>query len=119
MANLSQIPSNRVPFLDERTGLMSREWFIFFQHLNMLVGGGSNDASLLDLQVAPNPQTPMVFDEVGVLPPVYGTPSDEVYQQAQLIATVGQLQQTVDELTALVATQPVFPMEVGSFLLLE
>ncbi len=33
---------------------MSREWFIFFQHLNTLLGGGSNDTSILDLQVGPH-----------------------------------------------------------------
>lgn len=53
MANLTQIPSNRVPFIDARTGLMSREWFIFFQNLNTLLGSGSNDTSLLDVLVGP------------------------------------------------------------------
>jgi hypothetical protein len=53
MANLTQIPSNRVPFIDDRTGLMTREWFIFFQQLNVLMGSGSNTVSLTDLLVGP------------------------------------------------------------------
>jgi len=54
--NLTQIPSSRVPFIDERTGLMSREWYRFFINLFALTGDGSNTASLTDLQVGPNLQ---------------------------------------------------------------
>lgn len=51
--NLTQIPSSRVPFIDERTGLMSREWYRFFINLFTLTGDGSNTTSITDLQLGP------------------------------------------------------------------
>lgn len=51
--NITQIPALRVPFIDERSGLMSREWYRFFVNLFTLTGDGSNTASLTDLQVGP------------------------------------------------------------------
>lgn len=53
MANITNIPAPRVPFLDDRTGLMSREWYRFFLNLFTLVGNGTNEVSLTDLMVAP------------------------------------------------------------------
>ena len=51
------MPSNliaaRVPLVDPDTGLVSREWFNFFQNLFNLTGGGQNDTSILDMLVAP------------------------------------------------------------------
>lgn len=55
MPNVSQIPLNKVPFLDERTNLVSREWYRFLNNLFTLTGGGSTDTSLGDLQVGPEP----------------------------------------------------------------
>ena len=54
--NITNIPSNRVDFIDERTGLVSREWYRFFLNLFTLAGGGGNQISLDDLQVGPPPQ---------------------------------------------------------------
>ena len=51
--NLTQIPAPRVPVIDEKTGLMSREWYRFFINLFDLTGEGSNTTSLTDLQVGP------------------------------------------------------------------
>ena len=51
--NVTSIPAPRVPFIDERTGLISREWYRFFLNLFTLLGGGRNDTSLSDLQVGP------------------------------------------------------------------
>lgn len=51
--NITNIPAPRVNFIDERTGLMSREWYRFFLNLFTLTGGGTNPTSLEDLQVAP------------------------------------------------------------------
>jgi hypothetical protein len=51
--NITNIPAPRVPLIDERTGLMSREWYRFFFNLFNLTGGGSNAISLQDLQVGP------------------------------------------------------------------
>lgn len=51
--NITQIPASRVPLLDPRTGLITREWFLFFFNLYNLTGGGSNPTSLTDLQIGP------------------------------------------------------------------
>lgn len=56
MANVTNIPAPRVPFIDERTGLMSREWYLFFLNLFLLTGSGTNDISLADVQVSPEIQ---------------------------------------------------------------
>lgn len=59
MANvdLTTITPPRVPLTDERTGLISREWYRFFLNLFNLTGGGRNTASLTDLQLGPPPLT--------------------------------------------------------------
>jgi trimeric autotransporter adhesin len=54
--NVTNIPSNRVEFIDSRTGLVSREWYRFFLNLFTLAGGGGNQVTLDDLQVGPPPQ---------------------------------------------------------------
>lgn len=54
--NVTNIPSNRVDFIDKRTGLVSREWYRFFVNLFNLAGAGGNQVSLDDLQIGPPPQ---------------------------------------------------------------
>jgi hypothetical protein len=51
--NITNIPAPRVAFLDERTGLMSREWYRFFLNLFVLTGSGTNPTTLDDLQIGP------------------------------------------------------------------
>lgn len=51
--NQTNIVAPRVPIIDERTGLISREWYRFFLNLFVLTGSGTNDTSLIDLQVGP------------------------------------------------------------------
>ena len=51
--NITQIPAPRVPFLDERTGLISREWFRFLNNQYQLTGGGTTSTTLADLELAP------------------------------------------------------------------
>ena len=41
MANITQIPAPRVPVVDERTGLMTVQWFRYFNNINTIVGGGT------------------------------------------------------------------------------
>lgn len=53
MPNITNIPAPRVPLIDQRTGLISREWFRFFQNLFTLTGSGSTDVSVSDLQLSP------------------------------------------------------------------
>ena len=51
--NITNIPAPRVPFIDDRTGLMSREWYRFFLNLFTLTGSGSNTVSLQEVQIGP------------------------------------------------------------------
>ena len=51
--NITNIPPPRVPLIDDRTGLMSREWYRFLLNLFTLTGGGSNSTSLQDVQLGP------------------------------------------------------------------
>ena len=43
--NLTQIPAPRVPVVDPATGLMSREWFRFFNNIYEQLGGGAGGAT--------------------------------------------------------------------------
>lgn len=61
--DITNIPAPRVEFIDKRTGLMAREWYLFFLNLFNLTGAGSNNLSLLDVQQGPPPVT---VDELGV-----------------------------------------------------
>jgi hypothetical protein len=53
LINTTNIPPDRVPFLDERTGLVSREWYRFLYNQFILTGAGGNPVSLSDLQKGP------------------------------------------------------------------
>ena len=56
MLNITNIPAPRVNIIDERTGLISREWYRFFLNLFTLAGQGDNQTSLDDVQVGPPAQ---------------------------------------------------------------
>jgi hypothetical protein len=45
MPNVTQIPAPRVPIVDPTTGLMSREWFRFFNAVYEQLGGGEGGAT--------------------------------------------------------------------------
>ena len=45
MPNVTQIPAPRVPIVDPKTGLMSREWFRFFNAVYEQLGGGEGSAT--------------------------------------------------------------------------
>ena len=62
MANITKIPAPRVPFIDERTGLMAREWYRFFLNLYVLTGNGNNSISIEELQLGPASQPPDFTD---------------------------------------------------------
>ena len=53
MPNTTTITPPRVPFLDERSGLISREWYRFFLNLFVVTGSGTSPTSTVDLQLAP------------------------------------------------------------------
>ncbi|MCA3502557.1 MAG: hypothetical protein IOD05_04725 [Rhodobacter sp.] len=54
MSNITNIPAPRVPFVDERTGLVSREWFRYLNNQFALTGGGTTSTSIADLELTPS-----------------------------------------------------------------
>lgn len=105
--NSTNITPPRVPIVDERTGLISREWYRFFLSLFTLTGSGQNYTSLTDLQVGP----PAIrAEEVqALIPPEHGVaPSQEsaIEQIAQLQKQIdGLMMQTRPELGTMAALQ--------------
>ena len=88
MLDITNIPPPRVPIIDERSGLLSREWYRFFLSLFRLTGGGSNDITLDDIQLAPQSQVD------------FGDLNDS-YNQAQLSylpEQINSLQSEIDSL---------------------
>lgn len=54
MANTTNIAASRVPVVDPDTGLVTREWYRFFNSLFRLTGNGENATTLQDVQILPN-----------------------------------------------------------------
>jgi hypothetical protein len=52
-SNTTNIPAPRVPFIDERTGLISREWFRYLNNVFVLTGSGTTQITTADLELAP------------------------------------------------------------------
>ena len=57
MPNITNIPAPRVSFIDERTGLISREWFRFLLNLFTRIEDGSIDINLLLTSPQPSDQS--------------------------------------------------------------
>lgn len=60
--DITNIPAPRVPFMDGRTGLISREWYRFLLNLFTLTGSGKNNTSLDDLLVLPPSSDVQTFE---------------------------------------------------------
>lgn len=83
--NITQIPALRVPIIDPRTGLISREWYLFFFSLFNLSGSGSNTISLTDVQVG-QPESQLESQQVvvdGALQALGLTPNGSGWEAAQ------------------------------------
>jgi hypothetical protein len=46
--NITKIPAPRVELLDQRTGLISREWFRFFNNLYVITGGSTQGVTQIE-----------------------------------------------------------------------
>jgi hypothetical protein len=46
--NITKIPAPRVPLLDQRTGLISREWFRFFNNVYIITGGETQGVTQIE-----------------------------------------------------------------------
>jgi TolA-binding protein len=106
-AQLTNITPPRVPLLDPKTGLISREWYRFFLSLFVLTGSGQNTASLTDLQVGPPMPTQEDFGEIVIsIDSLKTQPSQEsaLDQIAELQKQIDGLQKQIEcpctELTA-------------------
>lgn len=64
--NITQIPAPRVPFIDERTGQIAREWFRFLNNQYQLTGGGTTQTTIADLEITPS-LAANTEDEIAVL----------------------------------------------------
>ena len=94
MRDITNIPAPRVAFIDDRTGLMSREWYRFFLNLFVLTGSGNSDVTVEDLQKSPSadvvvpvvdvlPATSVVVDNTETQLAVLTAKYDEVSAQLQ------------------------------------
>ena len=89
--NINNITPPRVPLTDERTGLISREWYRFFLNVFQLVGKGQNDVSLLEIQYAPAVDTSALFDTTSRVPQDPNS-SDLVSQYAEIEKKLNSLE---------------------------
>lgn len=80
--NITQIPASRVPLTEANGGMVTREWYRFFQNLFNLTGAGNNNISLSDLQVSPPAYDVALFSA-----PRYGTFYDTTTQTAAATGT--------------------------------
>lgn len=90
--NLTNLPAPRVPIIDERTGLISREWYRFFLNLFTLVGSGTNVTNLEDLQIGPPFAT---VDEISNITNIQIQEFAITPSQNALLAQIAELQKQV------------------------
>ena len=111
MLNITNITPPRVPFLDERTGMISREWYRFFFNQFEKVGGSAS--SLEDLQLGPPSAT---VDEINNSTDVKIQGFASSPSQDALLAQIAELQK---EVQGLAVSPPVTPQlkraRYGSF----
>lgn len=97
---LTNITPPRVPLTDQRTGLISREWYRFFLNLFELTGSGQNTTSLTDLQVGPPFPTQEDVTEINVnIESLEKQPSEQ-----SALEQIAELQKQIEAL----AVQPQF-----------
>jgi len=98
MANvdLTNITPPRVPIIDSRTGLISREWYRFFLNLFQLVGGGQNTTSLTDLQLGP--PVPQQEDLTDIIIDINGLQTQPAPGTSELQAALDAVRQELQTL---------------------
>jgi len=109
--NSTNITPPRVPLIDERTGLISREWYRFFLNLFTLTGSGTNVTSLTDLQLGPPP--PQQEDLVDINIDVEATKTQP--SQEALVADIAELQKQVQALQVVPPPRGFNRARYGSF----
>lgn len=95
MPNILEIIPQRVPLIDQRTGLVSREWYRFFFELFTKIG--PTTFSIEDLQVGPQ-NSEALADAISIA------------QQAQLLSlTQSQVDELAKQVQALALTPSITP----------
>jgi hypothetical protein len=126
--NATNITPPRVPLIDQRTGLMSREWYRFFLSLFRLTGSGTNFTSLTDLQLGPPPIQLESISFDPSTPTINPSDSPLVSQTAELqkqvnglemvpqpeLGTMAQLQQALLPWVTFDTTPDFVPPDVGT-----
>lgn len=98
--NITNITPPRVPLIDQRTGLISREWYRFFLNLFQLTGSGDNQISLTDLQLGP-PSVPVESIQIDPNAPT-NAPTD-----SPLVSQIAEIDKQLNALES----QPECPCE--------
>lgn len=89
--NETNIIAPRVPLIDERSGLIAREWYRFFLNLFVLTGSGRNDTSLLDLQVGPPTQPQIDLHNINPEPAGFAAYAAGTTQESQIAELIKQI----------------------------
>jgi hypothetical protein len=106
--NITNLPAPRVPIIDERTGLISREWYRFFLNLFTLVGSGTNATSIEDFQLEPPNNDQFVFNLQNV--------TEMQTNDNPLVSQIAELSKQINALaSAPVPTPQVLQLVYGCF----
>jgi len=105
--NITNIPAPRVPFIDERTGLISREWFRFLNNQFTLTGSGTTQISTADLELTPalaatmEDTVPVLESEIQALKLMPRYPEPNVVNFGSFFSTQTQAATTINTATAI------------------
>jgi hypothetical protein len=112
MLDITNIPPPRVPVIDDRTGLMSREWYRFLLSLFRLTGNGSNDITLEDLQLAPQSQLEQSNTLQGEIDSLKVCPTPNVgpiVNELPFLSIIANNEQSIADLQNKIDTAPSIP----------
>ncbi len=107
MPNITNIPAPRVPFIDERTGLISREWFRFLNNQFTLTGSGTTQITTADLELTPalaatvEDAVPVLESEIQALKLMPRYPEPNVVNFGSFFSTQTQAATTINTATAI------------------
>ena len=107
MPNITNIPAPRVPFIDERTGLISREWFRFLNNQFTLTGAGTTQITTADLELTPalaatvEDTVPVLESEIQALKLMPRYPEPNVVNFGSFFSTQTQAATVINTATAI------------------
>jgi hypothetical protein len=105
--NITNIPAPRVPFIDERTGLISREWFRFLNNQFTLTGSGTTQITTADLELTPalaatvEDAVPVLESEIQALKLLPRYPEPNVVNFGSFFSTQTQAATTINTAKAI------------------